>query len=256
MDEDVTIVVDTETTSKRSTQAQILEVAAVAYRGEQEIACFSSLVYATPYELRGAEEALRVNGLTAEMLAKAPSPAYVQALFHQFLTTFPDSRLTAFNVAYDRTVLMFNRWLGDRGDGYHEWGECIMLAAKDAMAKAGALEYNEDRGDYKWPRLAEAAALYKVADDSAAHRALADARTAGRVMLAIRKAEEAGGGGISPERGEASGPQRQEPPAPTAAANPAGLDVQVGPWTLVGHQPHPPGECGACDEARERLPAR
>ena len=60
-----------------------------------------------------------------------------------------------------------------------------MRLAQDEMGPAGALP-RFDSGDYKFPKLSEAANYYAIQQQEPAHRALADAKTAAAILLKIQ----------------------------------------------------------------------
>jgi DNA polymerase III epsilon subunit-like protein len=177
------VVVDTETTSKYPESARVLEIAGVAYCGGRRLGVFCSLVRAKKEDLNGAEEALRVNGIEPNELLVAPEMEAVKKAWSSFLEQFPDARITAFNSGYDRGVLEVGGWRA------LPWDKCLMLASMDVMGAAGALQ-ERFNGSWKWPRLSEAADFFKV-KQAGRHRALGDAATAARIMLAIKNRDGA-----------------------------------------------------------------
>jgi len=172
---------DVETTGKKTPQARIIEVAAVVLNEKfEEIDSFSSL--ANPgfdVMLEADPEALAINGITHEEVAAAPPADDVARLFEAFLDKHWGGFLFAYNRDFDMWFLEQRPW----NIAKNRWGECVMLAAMDAMVKAGKAETRRD-GTPKWPSLTKAAAHFKVVQD-AAHRALVDARTAGAVYARI-----------------------------------------------------------------------
>ena len=124
--------------------------------------------------------ALDIGGVREADLIDLPP---MREIASRFLAWIPDvhAGMTAFNVAFDRPML--NRL----GIGYEFWAPCIMERAKKEMGAAGALPWFHKYGDWKMPKLSEAAAFYGVSQQEPAHRALADARTAGLVAIALQR---------------------------------------------------------------------
>lgn len=177
------ILIDTETTGlPRDPWARVVELAAIALTDEgRELAAFETLIrQECP---AAAYQALRVNNLTREQIAAAPSVAEVRERWIEWLSPFSGVALmTSFNVEFDRTMLRRDR-LAPKDD---RWGPCVMLESMAAMEAAEALEWMEWKQAYKWPKLAEAAAFFKVPVIGDAHRALTDARTAAGIWRALR----------------------------------------------------------------------
>lgn len=172
---------DVETTGKKTPQARIIEVAAVVLNEKfEEIDSFSSL--SNPgfdAMLEADPEAMSINGISPEEVAAAPAADDVARLFEAFLDKHWGGFLFAYNRDFDMWFLEQRPWNIAR----NRWGECVMLAAMDAMVKAGKAELRRD-GTPKWPSLAKAAVHFKVTQ-GAAHRALVDARTAGAIYARI-----------------------------------------------------------------------
>ena len=132
------------------------------------------------------DEALRVNGITRDEIARADAAGvvagrlYAFLLYAYFLHEARGVTLHSFNVSFDADFLARPPWLLPR----RRWDECIMAAAMVEMGAAGALPRFE-RGRFKWPKLSEAVAFYRVRVDGAPHRALGDARAAAAIHQAI-----------------------------------------------------------------------
>lgn len=94
------------------------------------------------------------------------------------------ARLTAFNTDFDGPMLV-RAGLDLSGS---PWAPCVMESAKRVMGKAGALPWMNGFRDWKMPRLTdEAAPFFGVEPQEPAHRALADARTAGLIAVAMQR---------------------------------------------------------------------
>jgi DNA polymerase III epsilon subunit-like protein len=177
----VIAVVDVETSGKRSPNAQVIEVAAVVFRGNFEKAdTFASLVNPGEEAIRLADpEALAVNHITHGMMRSAPAIDKVARELESFLDRHWGTTIHSFNVEFDHWFLLRPPW----NVASRRWGECIMLAAMETMNRAGALE-RFTNAKPKWPKLSEAAAFFKV-PASEEHRALGDALKAASVYAAI-----------------------------------------------------------------------
>lgn len=175
------VELDVETSGKKSPQSHIIEVAAIVLDEHyREIASFQSLANPGEDALRYADpEALRVNQITLEMIREAQPSAVVAEDLNKFLDQFWGATFHAFNNEFDQWFLEKPPWTIKP----RRWGECVMNAAMDIMARAGALSIRHD-GKPKWPKLTEAAAFFKVPYGDG-HRALHDSRVAGQVHAEI-----------------------------------------------------------------------
>lgn len=181
------IVVDTETTGfVGQLDAAPWEIGAVCLNEYGlEVSCFDGLC--CPRVLnQGMVKALSIGGTTLEEVAQHQPAESLAADFqfwlHSCQQTYGMFRLTSFNTAFDRPML---ERAGLHLDGY-DWAPRIMETAKPIMGRAGALPWFGRRG-YKFPKLSEAAKFFDVAQQEPAHRALADARTAALVMVALNR---------------------------------------------------------------------
>ena len=175
------VVFDTETTGfTKDPDARAWEIAAVLIdRDGTELGSFSA-VMRPPVWTRDADAALKIGGVArAEVEAFPPHEEALADLRAWLATIPPDAVYTAFNVDFDRPILA-------RYDIRPPWGPCVMRAVQGIMGKAGALPVFAS-GDYKFPKLSEAATFYSVPAQEPAHRALADARTAALVLVAAKK---------------------------------------------------------------------
>ena len=183
-------VLDTETTGlPRDGSARVVELGAVILDTDgAEIASFSALCRPDVYFADTAREALAINGIAeADVLAAAPSRA-VRQDFLDWLTKHQCGWVTAYNVEFDREMC---RRMGFAPE-WPKWGPCIMLRSVPALAAAGKLRpadptHPRYRPDMPWlfPSLALAAEHFGVTPEGQAHRALTDAMTAARVLLAL-----------------------------------------------------------------------
>lgn len=181
------IVLDTETTGLlKDPQATPWEIAAVALDEQgQEVDHVSILGRPDPWR----EDMRRIVALghidPDEVLAAPPLAERLPELLSWLNRHLSGgARITAFNVDFDQPMLsrcgvdLFGR----------AWAPCIMAAAKKVMGPAGALPWMGYLRDYKNPRLQdEAAPFFGVAPQEPAHRALADARTAALIAVALQQ---------------------------------------------------------------------
>ena len=175
------LVVDTETTGFLSNpHAQPWEIGAVLLdRDGVEVATFSAV--GCPLVLEpDMQGALDIGGVTLTYLRDQSPMSEVAWHFQDWIDgQDPQAMWTAFNVAFDRQML---ERVGLRGS---RWAPCIMEKVKPIMGEAGHLPWYNKYHDYKMPRLSEAAAFFEVPQQEPAHRALADARTAGLIAAAL-----------------------------------------------------------------------
>lgn len=178
------LVVDTETTGfPTQPWAAVVDLAAVRVEPDGTLGpSFSCLI--RPEVLDGrCTEALRISGLTPEQLIEGGvAPVYARQLWERWVKQEAQTPfLTAYNVAFDRPMLAK---MGIEG----RWCSCIMERATEVMGAAGVLQ-QWPSGAYRWPKLVDAAAFFGVAVEEPAHRALADATTAARVLVALKRRE-------------------------------------------------------------------
>lgn len=183
------LVLDTETTGlPRDDWAEVVELGCVLLdQAGREMSSWSSFVRPQILDDR-CQPALSVNHIEQEDLEVADPPEKVRGRLHVWLEEQgynQSPHVTSFNVEFDRTML-------ERSGFRLRWANCIMLRAQEEMGPAGALppapERLAARGQrWKWPSLAEAASFYAIdqATLGVAHRALADARTAAAIAIAI-----------------------------------------------------------------------
>lgn len=164
-------VLDTETTGLPGSEwARVVEVGAVIYDVDgTEISTFSSLVRPSILDER-ARPALEVNRLTVDEILAAPAEQEVVPAFLHWHHEHGAPWVSAYNVPFDQDFM--SRLLGERRDAL-VWGRCIMAESSRLC------------GLRRRARLSEMAQLLGVPQQLPAHRALADARTAGEVLLAL-----------------------------------------------------------------------
>lgn len=174
-------IVDTETTGlPKHEWASVIEIGAVLIDTHgQLIDIFSRFVLPTTLDER-ADEAMAINQIDIKkVLAHGGKPWAVAWEFEKWLRGHGFPMMATFGIDFDREMLRRMRF------GYGDWDDCIQASSKADMVAAGI----EPWIDRSWPqpRLSEAAAFYGVVQEEPAHRALSDARTAARIMVAIQK---------------------------------------------------------------------
>jgi DNA polymerase III epsilon subunit-like protein len=180
------IVWDTETTGlPRDSWAAVVDLGAVLVDTSGEIIDqFECLIYPDVLDER-ASMALSISGLTPEMLraeglesreAKGRAEGWMLALGPAGDKVFS----TSFNLGFDVEMMLRMNLEPVPFCG------CIMRKAHAEMGAAGALP-RFSNGQYKFPKLSEAAEFYGVPMESPAHRALADAKTAAKIMVEIQR---------------------------------------------------------------------
>lgn len=179
------IVIDTETTGLLPRRAALpCEVAAVYLEPEvgRIVSTFTSLIR-VPVE-DWASYALAVSGITPAEIAAAPTPDAVLAAFGAWAGALPQQgvQLTAFNVPFDRAMLE-RLWPYEM-----PWGACLMVSAGRVMRRENAEVMKDRKGS---PNLAMAAEYFAVPVEGQAHRALADALRAARLLVALASRREA-----------------------------------------------------------------
>lgn len=160
-----TVFLDTETTGKEPT-SEVCDIGIVALDGTVLINQLIKPSIPIP------DEASAIHGITNEMVACAPS----WASFHDQVAAALDGRLTViYNRQYDHAIITNEGKRIGRPIAMHT--ECAMLAFSDFKGEPGRY------GSMKWHRLDAAAAHFDIPPGG--HRALADAETARRVVMAM-----------------------------------------------------------------------
>ena len=184
-------VIDTETSGlDTDPDARPIELAAVLLDVDgTQIAPFQSLMCPGNFDPEKAAGALAVNKIDPAAVLRAPRPAEVIADFRLWLEQHECTRLAAFNVKFDREMI---RRVGF--DDPVSWAPCIMIRAGTPMARAGQLLPRKDGfymrvdgEDYRPPALWKAAQFFGVVPEGTAHRALTDATTAARILVALAR---------------------------------------------------------------------
>lgn len=179
------LIIDTETTGfLDDSETQPWEIGAVLLSPSgEELSTFSAVGCPAVLDDRMLP-ALRIGGVTMEYLRDHLPMTEIVAEFLEWLHERDDADSfgwSAFNIAFDRPML---KRIGIESAS---WSPCIMERAKPIMGKAGALPWFNKYNDWKMPKLSEAAAFFNVPQQEPAHRALADARTAGLIAIELQR---------------------------------------------------------------------
>ena len=180
------LVIDTETTGLlRDPDAQPWEIAAVLLDVDgQEVDRIEAIGRPALWRDDMARIVAMGGQDVAELLAMPPLADGLPELLDWMSTAAGrGARPTAFNIAFDQPMLAR---IGLELPGW-PWAPCIMERAKKPMSEAGVLPWFRKYNDYKLPSLSEAASFYQVPQQQPAHRALADARTAGLIAVALQR---------------------------------------------------------------------
>ena len=153
------IVLDTETTGLNAAEDELLQVSIIDNEGT---VIFDS--YIRPTQHTEWAEAERVNHITPEMVADAPTIAEVMPEINDILKRY--DKIVGYNVRFDADFLK------------HNGAEFSNAEYADAMKMFAPIygEWNDQRGSYKWQKLTTAAGYYGY-DWSAheeAHNSLGD----------------------------------------------------------------------------------
>lgn len=153
------IVLDTETTGLNAAEDELLQVSIIDNEGT---VLFDS--YIRPTQHTEWAEAERVNHITPEMVADAPTIAEVMPEINDILKRY--DKIVGYNVRFDADFLK------------HSGAEFSNAEYADAMKMFAPIygEWNDQRGSYKWQKLTAAADYYGY-DWSAheeAHNSLGD----------------------------------------------------------------------------------
>lgn len=173
------LVVDTETTGlPKDKDARIVELGAVIIdRDGEELASWSSLVRPPRAALAcdGADEAMAVHGIDLALLERAPEAHHVERCFLEWvaLRGLYVGGITSWRWSFDGCMLAR---LGAGRIAELHTARCVHDAARAHFGKMGR-RYG--------PTLEDVAQALGVPVPQGRHRALADARLAGQVAVAL-----------------------------------------------------------------------
>lgn len=194
-------VVDAETTDLVSNPlASVIQIGAVILDHDgNEIASFDTFVRPNAWGDWTAE-ATRISHITYDIVHGAPKPATVARDFEAWLAEHGCVWVTSYSTAFDRPMLhrmgaAFPQHAADVmiPETLPRWGACIQRKASIFLAKAGLLKEPGNHTDpirvdgvlYRPASLRAACEFFGVSPVEPAHRALSDAQTAGRVLVAM-----------------------------------------------------------------------
>lgn len=177
------VIIDLETTGKRSFNAHVIETGLVVHDSKsKEVDHFHVLANPGEEALKLASpKALEVNGISLDEVRTGIPINEAAVRLHAFLAKYPGYRMHSFNNEFDMWFLARPPWSIPE----KSWGECIMVAAMEIMRDAGVLD-SFANGTPKWPSLDMASQFFGVTR-GAGHRALPDARRAAAVYTEIKK---------------------------------------------------------------------
>lgn len=180
------IVVDTETTGlggQDSREDAIVQIGAVVVRDGMIIDEFNSCCWpGEKYFIGGrANYALMINNLSIDKLRSSPHDDIVAMKFREWMEQYLTTKITAYNVAFDRPFLEQKPWSLQETVGL-TWGSCIMLYAAEYLGERGMNRRHPRYGNWKWKKLEEVARFLGVALTNA-HDAMGDAKAAAEIML-------------------------------------------------------------------------
>ena len=153
------IVIDTETTGLNAAEDELLQVSIIDNEGA---VLFDS--YIRPTQHTEWAEAERVNHITPEMVADAPTIAEVMPEINDILKRY--DKIVGYNVRFDADFLK------------HNGAKFLNAEYADAMKMFAPIygEWNDQRGSYKWQKLTIAADYYGYdwSEHKEAHNSLGD----------------------------------------------------------------------------------
>ena len=153
------IVLDTETTGLNAAEDELLQVSIIDNEGT---VLFDS--YIRPTQHTEWAEAERVNHITPEMVADAPTIAEVMPEINDIFKRY--DKIVGYNLKFDKAFLENNG------------AEFLNAEYADAMKMFAPIygEWNDQRGSYKWQKLTTAADYYGYdwSEHKEAHNSLGD----------------------------------------------------------------------------------
>lgn len=167
MVERAALVVDTETLGKEH-DAGLCDIAIVAMDGAVLLNSYVNPGKPIP------ADASRVHGISDRDVVHAPM---FSTLYPTVASILSGRVVIAYNSDFDAGCMNALSRLAALPEIAHDW-ECSMLAYAEWAGVAGRF------GGYRWHRLGDAAAAMGIANPGA-HRALADAETTRRLVLAM-----------------------------------------------------------------------
>ena len=191
VDGDFFFVCDVETTGLDPVNDAIVEIGAVEVAVDGEIVGRLQMLIYPGWEYLDnphVDDALRVQGRTKEDVLIGEDPHTAAKLLKAFLGSPSDDVAVGFyNQKFDFGFLSQPPYNLSHEYGFFD----IMLMAAEIMGKAGSPYCPQwPDGQYKWPKLREAAEFFEVDVPENMHNALADAEVAAKVAVEIDTWEE------------------------------------------------------------------
>lgn len=180
------LYIDVETTGLDPARAAIVEVgASVMGPDGVETDSFVRLCNPGPEALaRSDPEAFRVHQIDIDDIRCAQPIRHVAQEFRDWAEPYRAGADPAdwysFNTGFEDSFLKLPPWMLAI-----KWADCLQKLSTQVLGSAGALPLRPD-GQFKLSSLAEAAAFFDVRQKER-HRALADARTSGKIHWRIRE---------------------------------------------------------------------
>lgn len=166
------IVVDTETTHYRPELAHVIEIGAYGVDSNGTPQTYEELCN-PGIDLRGCEQALKINGIKEKDVYSARPIEKVAIDFWIWLFQFGHVEFAGFNSDnYDAPILSRGPW----DIPSHMWKYDVMKMAIAPMDKAGLLPHHPYYHTPKWPKLSETEKFFRINRDGFSHRALSDAK--------------------------------------------------------------------------------
>ena len=171
------VVIDTETTGL-TVRASIVEIAAIRFRGFQPVEKFTTLC--SP-KGKISEEASKINGITADMVAGKPQFAYIAAGLQEFIGK---DNLVGHNLPFDMKFIM--KYGVDPTLVKRKYYDTLDIAKHTLKKWRDGSEAYYDVFDYKLDTLCD----YYHIPFFGAHRALADCYATGQLLERLAKDRE------------------------------------------------------------------
>lgn len=160
--EEKLIVFDLETTGLNPRWDEILQLTAIDQDGNPLI---NTLL--RPQSVKSWPGAMRVNGITPEMVKDAPAASDIEEIVKKVFTGRDDTMYVAYNGNFDLGFLRHTFGIGDPKHYYD-----VMYAFAPIYG-----QWDDYHGNYRWQKLVTCAAYYGYDwGDDTAHDSLADCR--------------------------------------------------------------------------------
>lgn len=171
------VVLDTETTGfAADPDSRVVNLAGVIVEPDGTLGdTWSSLVRPDIFDPVKSAGAIAVHGITPETVKGQPNAYMARQSFQGWLDSNGIRWVTSYNVDFDRAFC-------ERMGLALKWAPCVLKRSREHLRAEGLR-----RG----AKLSDMVELLGVEAEAEAHRALPDALMAARVLVAIRRAEQA-----------------------------------------------------------------